>query len=51
MARGTSRQTFVAAYNGHCNDCGNDIEEGDDIAYLDDEIVCEECWLEATSDG
>ena len=44
----TSRNTFVAAYDGRCTDCGDDIFSGDEIAYLDDEVVCADCWHEAT---
>lgn len=44
----TSRSTFTAIYDGHCTECGDDIFEGDDIAYYDDEIVCGDCFNELT---
>lgn len=44
----TSRRTFTASFDGECEMCDGDIQCGDDIAYLDDEVVCEECWLEGT---
>lgn len=46
----TSRQTFVAVYDGHCAECDDDIFSGDEIAYLDDQVVCEGCWIDATGD-
>lgn len=47
----TSRSTFTAVYDGHCTECGDDIFEGDDIAYYDDEIVCGDCFVVLTDDG
>lgn len=41
----TSRDTFTAKYDGWCMECGADIEPGDEIAYLDDALVCEDCWI------
>lgn len=38
--------TFSARYPGHCQLCGADFDEGDEIGYVDDEIACEECVLE-----
>lgn len=38
---------FPASYEGVCNNCGWDIEPGDDIGYVDDEVVCKECWRDA----
>lgn len=47
----TSRNTFVAVYDGSCTECGDDIFGGDEIAYLDDEVVCADCWREEMDDG
>lgn len=41
---GTSRSTFTARYSGKCDIGGERIEEGDQAAYVDDELACEECW-------
>ena len=37
--------TFDAKYPGRCADCGDDIDEGDEIGYIDDEICCGDCVL------
>lgn len=47
----TSRKTFTAVYDGSCNECGDDIFEGDEIAYLDDDVVCADCWRESVDSG
>lgn len=36
-------KTFTAKYEGHCYNCGDPIEPGDDVTYDDDEIVHAEC--------
>jgi DNA-directed RNA polymerase subunit RPC12/RpoP len=36
-------RTFTAKYAGTCSNCGADIEAGDEIGYVDDEINCESC--------
>lgn len=36
--------TFLANWDGECTCCGDSFEQGDNIAYLDDELVCEYCW-------
>lgn len=36
-------RTFEARYSGRCTSCGEHWEEGDEIAYVDDELVCEWC--------
>lgn len=39
---------FSARYDGYCRGCREDIFEGDLIGYdLLDEIVCEDCYVEA----
>ena len=38
---------FLARYDGECTNCFAEIYEGDDIAFVDDQIVCEECWEDA----
>lgn len=36
--------TFKAKYEGRCAaDCGRSIEAGDDVVYVDDELVHEDC--------
>lgn len=35
--------TFVAMYAGECNECGADIEPGDEIGYVNNAIACETC--------
>lgn len=37
-------RTFTAKYDGSCSNCGVDIEPGDDVGYVDDEINCENCF-------
>ena len=44
----TSRKTFTASFDGFCNECDNDIEAGEEVAYVDDLIVCEACWENVT---
>lgn len=38
---------FMAQYDGSCYECGDDIESGDMIGYVDDSVVCEACFDEA----
>lgn len=33
-----------------CSACDGDIEQGDSIGYLDDEIACEDCCDEAEAE-
>jgi hypothetical protein len=36
--------TFTARYPGHCHaDCGRTITPGDDVTYVDDELVHVDC--------
>lgn len=42
----SSRSTFDASFPGVCDLCGDPFDEGEEIAYLDDEIVCKDCWEE-----
>lgn len=36
--------TFEAKYRGRCgDDCGEDIEPGDEVVYIDDVLVHAEC--------
>ena len=40
----TVEYTFVAAFDGRCDQCNDSIEPGDTIAKLSDgTYVCEEC--------
>lgn len=41
---GNSRRTFAAKYHGICERCLGDIDPGDEVGYLDDDLCCEECW-------
>lgn len=38
---------FTARYGGWCKHCGDRIEEGDEVGYVDDELACEQCVREA----
>lgn len=40
-------RTFTARFDSECQHCGSDISEGDDIAYIDDAVACEDCVAEA----
>jgi len=48
-SEGTSRRPFIARFDSEAA-CGHDVYEGDEIAYVDDEIYCKDCWAEATAD-
>lgn len=39
--------TFTAQYDGHCSDCGTDVDAGDEAGYWDDEFLCEDCFWQA----
>lgn len=43
---------FVARFpkESGCSACDGDIEQGDSIGYLDDEIACEDCCDEAEAE-
>lgn len=34
---------FRAAYPGDCNSCLAEFDEGEEVGYVDDELVCEAC--------
>lgn len=36
-------RTFSARFDSTCDHCGGVIDEGDEIAYIDDKIACENC--------
>jgi formylmethanofuran dehydrogenase subunit E len=38
---------FVARFDSDCQTCGDLITEGDDAGYVDDEVVCGNCYSEA----
>lgn len=42
---------FTAAFPGTCASCGWDFDEGDEIGYLDNELVAECCFEEDDIDG
>lgn len=44
-------RTFTARFDSECQHCGASITEGDEIAYLDDEIACEDCVADAGDDA
>lgn len=39
-------RTFEARYDGECKHCLTDIQEGDEIGYVNDEIACESCFYD-----
>jgi hypothetical protein len=43
-------KVFTAAFPGRCNECGDEIEIGDDVQYVDDELVHEDCNPELFGD-
>jgi alkyl hydroperoxide reductase subunit AhpF len=43
-------RTFTARFDSDCKHCDGPISEGDEIAYIDDEIACETCVSEAEDD-
>ena len=40
-------RTFSARFDSECNGCYGAIFEGDEVGYLDGEVVCETCLTEA----
>lgn len=36
-------RVFTAMYPGECSECGNEIEPGDEVQFVDDELVHEDC--------
>lgn len=46
--RSVPSSTFTAAYGEtRCSDCYDDIEAGDEVAFLDTDLVCWACWDDA----
>lgn len=37
--------SFTARYDGKCTECDEPIAVGDEAAFVDGEIVCEDCGL------
>ena len=37
-------QIFEVQYHGTCASCGEHIEPGDLVRYLDDEVIHEDCY-------
>lgn len=35
---------FEARFTSRCADCGGRIGKGEPAGYMDDEVVCEDCW-------
>lgn len=42
-----SANTYPAFGDTECESCGVDIWEGEDIGFVNNEKVCEDCWYEA----
>lgn len=42
--------TFTACYEGGCAGCFGWICPGDDVAFVDDELVCVDCAILAEDD-
>lgn len=45
---------FAAAFDSRCAQCDCRIFEGDMVAYLEDEVCCEQCvqeWIDAGDDS
>ena len=38
---------FSAQFDGHCDGCGRQILEGDEVGYVNDEFSCNMCCDEA----
>lgn len=39
-------KVFTAHYDGLCGECGDEIEPGDEVQYVDDELVHADCSTE-----
>lgn len=39
--------TFTANFSDRCSDCYDDIEEGDEVAFLNTDLVCWACLDDA----
>jgi hypothetical protein len=37
--------TFTASYNGVCQVCLLDIDAGDEVGYIDGDLLCENCYV------
>ena len=44
-------KVFTATFPGRCSECGEQIEVGDDVQYVDDELVHEDCNPELFGDA
>lgn len=42
---------FTARFDSECNQCCGEIFEGDDAGYVDDAVVCGECYDEAKAEA
>ena len=42
--------TFAARFDSEAEYCGHLIEAGDEVAYIDDQIACEQCVMHAQSE-
>ena len=39
-------RTFTARYDGRCRHCSEQICEGDEVGYVDDELACTDCFYD-----
>lgn len=46
--KGDPGNEFVAAYDGHCDECGCAVFEGDIMYAIGRAYVCVRCWEEAS---
>lgn len=42
---------FSCAYDGFCEDCGNQLLEGDRAGYVESTLFCEDCWHNAREEA
>ncbi len=38
---------FIAAFHGTCAACGEPIDPGDEVLYEDDDLIHEDCAIDA----
>lgn len=43
-------KVFSAMFPGVCAECGDEIEPGDDVQFVEDELVHEDCNTESDGD-
>lgn len=45
--KGDPGTQFTAAFQGKCDNCGDDMEDGDTVHAVGGEYLCERCWEES----